>query len=423
MSQRLDGAETAALENNLPAAFDALNAAQDRLSRLSGSEGTTAVVLLRQRIDALRGAINERLTEFWDALMEVDRPEQRITLKHQIQSMYGTNALNPASSSSKIGGSSLDVHEVIGALEKLQLLDSKVDQLYQAIDDIILSPRLGPPVGKTVAALGVKGDEISITGRQGDIDARQLFADLYTITEYLSTRLPPSVAIPLSQTLMPSLTLRLINAWLTPWVPASLDGGPAFRELLDTVQAFVENLESLQWKGTGQLREWVESAPRVWLAKRRTSSLDGVRAVLARGLSDTKTVERVETQKVERDEGIIAAGGDDDWNSNWSDHEGEETGSKEAQAPSENTNDDDDGVEEAWGWGDDEGPAEGSADADALLSSPRKGSKATERRGSTAPKEREMTLREKYTITAIPEAVLGIIRGIVRDAATLSEST
>ncbi|KAI9821557.1 MAG: ribosome biogenesis protein ytm1 [Thelocarpon impressellum] len=429
ISAGLDSAQEAAVENKMLEAIEMLDVSDARLGQLSNFDNTRPVKLIRQRSADLHRAVDERLDEFWDALMVVNRPEQRITLKHQIQR-----------------GSTLDVHVVIQALDKLQHLDSKIDRLYQALDDIILSSRLGPPVGKTVAAVGVKGDDIQITGRQDRTEMKQLFDDLYAITEYLSTRLPPSITIPLSQTLMPSLTLRLINAWLTPCVPSSLDGLSAYQELLEMVVAFIGIVESLEWKGTSQLKDWVENAPRVWLVKRRTSSLDQVRTILAGGLGEKKTMERIETQKVERDEGMLAANGEDDWNANWSDNEGDGVDGDETRTngkqdeedvsdwdlnapadepveqPKEDAAGDEDGVEEAWGWGEDNDTQDGEAPPP----SPRKGSKQASQKSNghaprASPKERELTLREKYTVTAIPEAILATIRQVVQDAETLSD--
>ena len=316
--------------------------------------------------------------------------------------------------------------------------------LYQAIDNIILSPRLGFPSQKRVPIVAVHDDSIELAGQQGNPGIEGLFRDLDTIIDYLSTRLPPSIAIPLSQTLMPSLTSRMISSWLNSTVPASLDGMPAFGGVLDLVGKFLKRLESLDWKGTGDLADWVSNAPRVWLTKRRETSLDSVRRLLADGLGEKRVVERVETQTVARDESMLAANGEDDWNANWSDDGNEAQDHNTYEAPTEEedtsawgfdeepeassdpphqpkdsaTDDDEEDVEEAWGWRDD------NQKAASAPSSPRKGSyrpqKSNGQPAQQSPTEQEMTLREKYTITALPDPILAIITTMIQDAETLA---
>jgi centromere/kinetochore protein ZW10 len=338
----------------------------------------------------------------------------------------------------------IDIHVVVDAFTKLQLLEKAIDVLYQNFDSIILNSRLTLAADRTTAAISVSGDDIEVSGRNPDIGAQHLFVDLNIIIEYLSTRLPPSVSTPLSRILMPSLTSRLISTWLASSVPPSLEGMREYQEILALAVRLEEDIESIGWTAEGELLDWVERAPRVWLTRRREASLDSVRSILRRGFGKVKCVERVETQTVTQKEGLFGNnGGPDIWSENWSDEENEKPQVQLVNPSTEDeedvsawgldvdvdvesdrpdisrppaTKDDDDEIGEAWGWGDD--------GSDGSLPNPdetkeTRGTGETGNGAETRP-DREVTLRETYNITAIPEFVLEIISKVVDDAETLT---
>jgi len=222
---------------------------------------------------------------------------------------------------------------------------------------------------------------------------------------------------------------------------------PDFEHTLDHVARFAQRLDTLGWSGTSPFKAWVDSAPRTWLSRRRETALGSVRHLLSVRLSVRKTVERVETQLVSKSDVMI--GGDDGgeaWDDQW---DGDDAASvkltaskEEASASVEEdddasawTMDDDQSGEtdvmrersdkdpfsndedvEAWGW-DEEDPNN-------KVASPKKSTvqapKSTTN-GSSAENGRELTLRETYTVTAVPEAVLGIVSQVVSDAETLAD--
>lgn len=305
-------------------------------------------------------------------------------------------------------------------------------------DTVILTPRLQPQSDGTVGSLRIEGNDIHISERLLDTSIATLSVDISSIIEYLATRLPSSVAVPLSEVLMPSLTSRLISVWLSPSIPPDLDGMTDFQAILGIVLKYADKVESYGWHGKDELVEWVERAPRVWLTKRRETSLDRVRRLLVRGLGNAKTVERIETQVVSRGDDLFTGNkGGDDWDAGWSDNDEDEPphSKKPPPRPEEEEEDvsawglDEDTNEEqtvkdpepygasdvdndAWGWRDDNDDGDVSPKA----TSPRdNGNHTTSHRT-----EREVTLKETYNITALPEEIFEIITQIVADAETLA---
>ena len=332
-------------------------------------------------------------------------------------------------------------------MTKLGLLDTKINELHQSFDKIILTPRLTSSPDHTTAAILADADEIKVTGRMSDSSIRDLFQDIDSIIDYLSTRLPPSIAVPLSGILMPSLTFQLITKWLVPSVPSSLDDMQEFQETLAQVLKLAEVLESVEWHGKADLLDWVDQAPRVWLTKRRETSLDKVRTLLAKGLGDVKMVERVETETVSAgDEMFHGNGGGDDWNAEWSD--GEDSKKRIATSTRQDEEDDasawglddnpddnempskdadvpkstDEGASaDAWGWGDDNEQEEPVRSDRVDVNKQVLTSNGHVPNAAKQPK-REVSLKEVYSITALPEEVLEVITQVVADAETLAQS-
>lgn len=261
---------------------------------------------------------------------------------------------------------------------------------------------------------------------------------------YLSERLPEELVYSLSNVMMPDLIPRIISKWLETAVPASLKDMDEFRRVTEAVKAFCSRLQSLKFSGFQELQEWVDDAPRVWLSKCRETALDSVRSKLAQGLGQSKEVERVETQIISRSEGReLAANGvapqtddDDDWGAAaWGD-EGVDTKEDPNSRPDTN---EDDGTD-AWGWGEDdtaneqpsapaeqpqaEAPAEddpteawgwGEEDAAGATS----GEPAANATSTTNRQTRELTLKETYNVSSMPEPVLALVSAILEDAASL----
>lgn len=329
------------------------------------------------------------------------------------------------------------------------MLKSKIITLRKGIDNVIITPRLRTQPDGTVASLVTEGNAIRVTGRSPNLSTAKLLSDIHMLVDYLSIRLPPAITIPLSEILMPSLISRLESGPLLSSVPADLEGIADFQNTLNLVLSFANTLDKHAWQGKISLVEWTNQAPRAWLGKRRETSLQKVREALLKGFGEPRAVERIETQTVSKDDGMFSAkGSHDDWNAHWSDEDKEENlnsgFSKRDETPRKVDEEDvsawgleDDTAEEsneqrngqtnntadeadAWGWGD-EDDAAGSSKAPILPPRQAHPSNINGRARSNPSAERQMTLKETYNITALPEQILEVIIQVISDVERLSQ--
>lgn len=431
ISELLENAQDAAVQDQVTQALDKLEEADEAMAHLGTFENTRVVTILRTRANQLRAAIVENTTECWNALLVTEPSEQRVTIKDEIQRE-----------------SPITIDTVVEALSKLRLLDTAIARLCRDFDMIILSPRLSIGSDRIVEEIEINGDDIRASGRVLDMSVTSILEDLHSIAEYLSTRLPPSIAIPLSEKLMPIISSRLISGWLLPSVPLSLDGVQEFQETLSLVLGFAEYLDELGWIGQSRLVDWVDKSPEIWLAKRKEAAIADVRILCVRGIQEKKVVERVETQMVSKSDAIIAGNEqqDDDWGAEWGEEEEEHPTESQHPAVHEDEEDisawgleDDEPQEEtanrgekaqeeagedeaeAWGWGDEddnEAAPTGPASKSVEPSNVNGAGGGTQSRGT----ERELTLKETYTATAVPDSIMEIIMQVVSDVDTLNQS-
>ena len=348
-----------------------------------------------------------------------------------------------------VGESPISIDTVVEALSKLRLLDTAIARLCRDFDTIILSPRLSIGSDQVVEDIEINGDDIQASGRVLDMSITAILEDLHRIAEYLSTRLPPSIAVPLAEKLMPVIASRLISGWLLPSIPLSLDGVHEFQDTLSLVLGFTEYLDELGWTGQSQLVEWVNKSPEIWLAKRKEAAIADVRILCFRGIQEKRLVERVETQMISKGDAIITGNDqqDDDWGAEWGDeeeehstkpqhpagHEEEEDisawGLEDDEPQEEARNQDDKRQEEvgeneadAWGWGDED---DDEAAPPTSTSKPAEPLRVNGTSGGTQnrPTERELTLKETYTVTAVPDSIMEIIMQVVSDVDTLNQPT
>lgn len=304
-------------------------------------------------------------------------------------------------------------------------------------------------MGATVYSFNIEDNALRISGELADLSIEKLFTDMNSVISFLCTRLPSSISSPLAALLMPSLTHRLISNWLSLEVPMDVEGIQRFRGVLDLVVEFSRTLDSFNWPGKESLVRWTNGIPEVWLNKRRLVSLDRVRKILIGGLGSAEAVERVETRILSHEDGVFAGnGGEDEWNAEWSDEEGDRLGenpspldSRENQLEGEGEDDvsawgldenseedpskdipghpdtTDEGAE-AWGWGDENDDGEIPRPAETKVVAPKRKSANGH---SKAPQKnaREVTLKEIYHITSLPKEILEIITHLISDAEIL----
>ena len=344
--------------------------------------------------------------------------------------------------------SRISLHDVVKALARLDILNSTIEDFWQALNKTVVGPRLNSQATEHPIGVFVSSDVLIIGEQTSDHSLGALLYDIQQITDYLRLRMPPIAVESLAQLMMPKVTLTLMNSWLLGLLPLDLEGMSSFQANITLVHTFVHHLDILGWPGGRELLEWINKLPATWLHKRRESSLENIRRLLAGGLGSSKKVERTETQKVSQGNNISMEDiANDDWNAEWSDGGSKSLGRTKTLAPSRtqdprganleeedvsawDLNDDesspsiprtseavaiasdvDDG--EAWGWADD--AEHGLPESPVAPVKPRK----TNGRPEPDPEERHVTLKETYTITSLPDQIIEIIVKAVSDSETL----
>jgi centromere/kinetochore protein ZW10 len=227
-----------------------------------------------------------------------------------------------------------------------------------------------------------------------------------------------------------------------------------FQEMIEDVGIFCSKLVNLGYSQTDALEQWVKNAPMVWLGKCRETALDNIRTSLAKGIGESRPVEKIEKQMVSVAEGnelattgAGASADTNDWGAEWGaewDENDEAMDTKmdvdDAPAKRETSNgaDEDDGAD-AWGWGDeddsratdapsndrddkanaaeedDSAAAWGWGDEDQTMQEPKR------KIAPPAPEQtRELVLKETYHISSMPDPVMELISRILEDGATLT---
>lgn len=436
----LDQVEAARDDRRILDALRLLERSWAALDALPAGQGVRVRRLLDLRAFELKSSVHDVFDHVWKTLMKVDTAERTINF------------------SAKTDSEALSLADAVVGLQAYKEVDQRMSQLWHDIDQAVVGPRMDIDHPE-VPAIVVDGGTIRAEGR-ADKSIDSLFQDLHRLFEYIAKVLPPGLIESLCALMMPEVVSRIISVWLDPAVPASLQEMEKFEEIMATARQFCTSLEGLNLIGFNELQDWVENAPRVWLAKCRETALDAVRNRLSEGLGSPKQVERVEKQMVSRAEGqglvaapataAAAAADDDDWGAAWDDEgdqpddparepnqannnaaaaagveddaadawgwgeegEGDTQGAAENQPNEQNNADADDDAGDAWGWGDEDAPAE-------------QPDRSTAKRPSTAPaaaEQREMTLKETYNISSMPEPVLQLIFAILEDGATLTQA-
>ena len=331
------------------------------------------------------------------------------------------------------------------------MFDQVLLPLCREIEILILFPRLHVQLDGLVGSFEVEKDMIFRTEPSPDLSAEALFGDLQRLVEFLREHLPTAVIGPLASRLMPDMISRLISTWLTSAVPEDLNNMEDFQATVRLVQAFGETLDAMKWPGKASLDEWIKDIPNIWVRKHQEISLAQVRFLLSKTPVVTEVAERVETQVFSQDDEALTSNTTGDiWNASWSDDD--EASPENATLPNpvassegtenevdvtawglddgktdddpaaaedaldENNDADDDGID-AWGWTEDENehrssvqskspPATKTAKDTGSVNGAQKSKKSA---------EREITLRETYTITSLPKEMLDIINHVVSD--------
>jgi centromere/kinetochore protein ZW10 len=433
ISTLLDSAQDAAVRGHVMYAIERLEDVDGAFKNLGRFGNTRVVAVLKGKEAQMRKAIIDVLTESWNGLLDVDAVNNKVSLKDTIERQ-----------------TTIEINAVVEQLKKLGLLDKFVTQFNRDFDKTVLSRRLIIGQDQVVTAFDIQGDDIQLTGPVNDGSVKATLEDIHKIAEYLSTRLPPSIALPLSAKLMPIIASRLIKDYLLPAVPTSTDGVQDFQENLSYVLGLVEYLDELGWTGQNQLVEWVDRSAEIWLAKQKENAISKVQKLFPKQVKIKKKVERVETQVITKGDALHPAQDvqdeqENDWGADW----GEEEETKEGKTPAAPEVEEEDlsawGLEEDepvanttseskahekepadeedaedWGgdWGEDEDAKSAPSPQAHTKSPPRK---TNGQPAQQPPTEQHVTLRETYTVTAIPDSIIEIIQQVIADVETLNK--
>lgn len=435
----LKQADQACAERRILDALRLLETAWAKLDELPVGKGVRVARLLDSRAFELKSTVHEMFEHVWKALVHVDVEAKTVVINQTKE------------------GEAMSLPDAVIGLKSYKEVDQRMAHLWHDVDQAIVGPRLDID-NEALQKIGTDGNVLR-AGGQVDRSIDALFADMDRIFTFFAERLPSDLIDSMSALMMPELVSRIVSIWLDSAVPVSLKEMDRFESIMAAARQFCARLSELNFGGFNELQDWVEDAPKVWLAKCRETALDTVRIRLSGGLGSSKQVERIEKQMVSRAEGqelaaapaTAATAEEDDWAA-WDEEEDQDDDEQAAAAPEKTQQAATDGfdteVADAWGWNedgeaedapgveadrskdepkqeadvDDDGAAWGWGEDD-TQEEPESHPAATKSPAAThAPAaQREMVLKETYNISSMPEPVLQLIFAILEDGATLTQ--
>lgn len=437
----LTGARKAVTDGNTYEAFLTLRQIEEGLPALETLGKTSALDLFHQRVEDLREGITLQARDLMKKAFHTDHYDGRFSIQESISSS---------------DGKSVRLSEAIELCSSLGLLDSEILRVKRDVESTLVAPILahGTPLGVS-RMVATDGGSLEVLQSIDTALSYDLFQDLTEVVSYIHQKMPPEASRLLAESLMPSIIAHLISHKLPASLPVSVEELKIVPGIVDSIKTFAEKLEAISWGGAVDLKEWVENLFKVWLSKKREKSVDVVRISLSKSLNERKTAEHVETQVVSSADAIAQTKQAEEWDEDWGDDDEqlEPPVKDEADAPTR---------EEDWGaWDADDADTGGEADATlgssrtngaparekqedseeqeaddwgwdeqktaSVPASPKKPPKPASRSNGHAatPKrtEQELTLRETYTITSLPDELYASISTLITDAQILREES
>ncbi|CCD42975.1 putative centromere kinetochore protein zw10 protein [Botrytis cinerea BcDW1] len=418
----LDKAVEQAGKQEIHEALKSLDAAGHQIAEIPAETTVRAVRLLDTRYYELKESLNNQLSEIRKSLIYIQPKEASITIHKRFE------------------GISTSLDDVAIGLERFEELEEFGKNLWEQLSETVIRPRTGLESSPSVFQICIEDNTLRVTEDHSDTSIKSLFRDILGIIRFLDENLPKTMVESLSKVMMPDLTEIIIGTWLETSVPTSLDDMVDYEKALGRTSEFAETLQKLGWPGAERFYEWVSSAAKIWLTKKRETSLDRVRNALALGVGQPLEAKRVEMRMVTRDDGMhVASNGEtvkDDWG--WGEEDEEEEtqpisrsrasfdeerrASSLSIAPDPNILQVDD--EDAWGWGDDneiavETPADEFPDTPKTQNDPYSPTSPTKLNDSA--EKRNVTLSEKYWTSSIPLTIFNHVVTIYEDGAKLMQ--
>ncbi|KAI1099616.1 hypothetical protein F4804DRAFT_77690 [Jackrogersella minutella] len=423
VNELLDQVEQARDERRILDSLHLLEKSWTALDAIPVSKSCRVMKLLDMRAFELKSAVHDVFDRVWDSLVRIDTKNGRVAV---FQSREDEQ---------------MRLVDAVVGLKAYKEVDQRMASFWHSLDEAIVGPRTDIET-RELPKIQSERSHIIRSG-SADRTITSMFSDLDQVMTYLSERLPEELVYSLCSTMMPDLIPRIIGTWLDIAVPASLAEMDEFQKVTEAARAFCNRLGSIRFSGFEELQEWVDDAPKVWLSKCRETALDSVRTKLAQGLGEPKEVERVETQTISRSEGkglasngVAPLGNDDDWSA-WDD------GVQDTQDVDTKLETNEDDGTDAWGWGEDDTageqpeasaeppPAEPQTEEDPTeawgwgeedTAEPTSGEPVAKAAPSQNKQTRELTLKETYNISSMPEPVLALVSAVLNDAALLVAS-
>jgi centromere/kinetochore protein ZW10 len=412
-----DGRITNVVEN-LEAIEHAIN--QDSYFKYTNVKG-----LLLENVSSLRQDLVSLLHSRWNQHFKLDHKEGTLV----ISSERNYRALLPCHVLTK-NRTEDALEETISALAQLDELATANDQFQKDLFLVVMDSILLPDSNGYSHGIQVLEGSIRLEPEPSPASVRDVLGRVGTVFTFLHQSLPLAISSSLSDTFIPAISSKIISHWLLTAIPTELEGMGWFEATLNHVLDFTKLIGSLNWHGQEELVSWVNQAPRLWLTRRRVDSLDQVRKVLSASKGDSRQVERVEKRQIHAsDEVLLDNSTLDDWDAGWDDQnhddvdvsawglDDDKEDSKATKAKAGVDDDEDDGAGDAWGWAEDD--EEDQSFEDTAPSKAATEAKPSRDQSHSGP--REITLKECYTITDVPDSILHIIRQQVADSVAISQ--
>ncbi|KAJ5171525.1 uncharacterized protein N7500_004308 [Penicillium coprophilum] len=425
LCQQLEAGRAALRNGQITVAIEQLESTDAAVGKDAFFTNTNVMGILSDEVSSLRLEIVEALRSRWADQLKVDRQQGEF---HVSRADADTDSLE----------------STITSLARLNILTSANEKLQKDLMSAIVNPILLPRPDRTSHGVVVTETSIRIEPEASKTTALEILDRLSSVLGYLRQNLPPSVSASFSETFIVTISSKAISEWLSPAIPTDLDGLAEFENVLDHVLQFAKKIDSWGWTGQEELVSWVNQAPRLWLTRRRVDSLDSVRKVLAASQGTTKQVERIEKEKVSQAEGdLLENEGNDDWDADWDDDKEDEPKKAGTTKPEEEEEEDvsawgleeeeteetpdqakpdaaasteDDDADDAWGWGD-EDEDDHKVDNEPPQPQNTAATKQIDKKDATGSvSSKEVTLKEVFTITDIPQSVLGVVQQQITDS-------
>ncbi|KAL4978014.1 hypothetical protein BDW66DRAFT_158397 [Aspergillus desertorum] len=416
LCQQLDAIRPLYQNGQVTPAIDKLEAVEHAINLDSCFKNTNVMALLADNATAMRQEIVEFLRGRWQRHLELDSRQGKLVISRD------------------------RLEETISALERLDQLTSANDQFQKDFFLAILDPILLPNSDGFSHGVELEESSILIDPKPSRVSVSDVMNYIVKVLDFLRRSLPAFILTPLSDSFIPAISSKIISHWLSTAIPTELDDISEFEATLDNVLQFTKTIESLEWHGQEELVSWTNQAPRLWLTRRRVDALDQVRKVLAASRWDSRQVERVERKQVsETDEVLIDNSTSDDWDAGWDDEKEDAQNSDEEDVSAWGLNDNmddpnatkhsiapganDDEAGDAWGWGEDDEDEDQPPleDPDPQLKKTVKPKSSRDNEaGAHQPTSKEITLREHYMVTDVPDSIVQIIRQQISDSEIIS---